>query len=97
MAHGNFSIWDSVSAKPELVKIRLIEYAARLIQERKIHHSQELEIISQDEVILTLETGDMLGVKLWLRKYAPLVEVLKPQRLRDEFKQDLEEALARYQ
>jgi len=96
MSRGDFSIWDDVITKTERVKVRLMGYAARLIQERKIHRSQELEVISQDEVILTLETGDMLGVSLWLRKYAPLVEVLEPQKLRDGFKRDLQVALSRY-
>jgi predicted DNA-binding transcriptional regulator YafY len=96
MSRGNFSIWDDVAAKSELVKVRLIEYAARLIQERKIHHSQKLEVISQDEVVLTLETGDMLGVSLWLRQYAPLVEVLEPKKLRDSFRCDLQAALSMY-
>jgi len=96
MSRGDFSIWDDVVTKPERIKVRLIEYAARLIRERKIHRSQELEEISQDEVILTLETGDLLGVSLWLRKYAPLVEVLEPQKLRDSFKRDLQVALSRY-
>lgn len=64
--------------------------------QRKIHRSQQLEVISQDEVILTLETGDMLGVNLWLRKYAPLVEVLEPERLREGFKRDLQAALSMY-
>jgi predicted DNA-binding transcriptional regulator YafY len=96
MAHGDFSIWDDVVANPEVVKVRLLGYAARLIQERKIHRSQQLEVISRDEVILSLETGDMLGVNLWLRKYAPLVEVMEPKRLRDDFIGNLEEALSRY-
>lgn len=76
--------------------MRLLEYAARLIQERKIHHSQKLEIISPDEVILTLKTGDLLGVNLWLRQFAPLVEVLRPKSLKDDFIHDLTTALERY-
>ena len=76
--------------------IRLFGYAAWHIQERKIHESQRHEIISNDEVMLTLETGDLLGVKLWLRRVAPDAEVVQPQWFRDEFLEDLRVALARY-
>ncbi len=83
--------------KPQTVKIRLFNYAAWFIQERKIHESQKHEIVSKDEVLLTLKTGDLLGVKLWLRKFAPDVEVLKPDWFRDECIGDLKSALANYE
>lgn len=66
------------------------------IQERKIHESQRHQVVSKNEVLLTLKTGDLLGVKLWLRRFAPDVEVIKPQWFREEFIGDLRVALARY-
>jgi len=95
--HGNFSIWDSPDEKPQTVKIRLFNYAAWFIQERKIHDSQKYEIVSKDEVLLTLETGDLLGVKLWLRKFAPDVEVLEPDWFRKNCIEDFKAALANYE
>jgi len=94
--HGNFSIWDDPEVKAQRVKIRLYNYAAWHIQERKIHQSQKHKIISKDEVELTLTTGDFLGVKLWLRKFAPDVKILQPAWFRDEFIADLKVALERY-
>ncbi len=95
--HGNFSIWDDPTKKVETIKVRLFGYAAWYIQERKIHKSQRHEIISKDEVLLTLKTGDLLGVKLWLRRFMPEVEVLKPRHFRDAFINDLRCALSRYE
>ena len=94
--HGNFSIWDDPEVKAQRIKIRLYNYAAWHIQERKIHQSQKHKIISKDEVELTLTTGDFLGVKLWLRKFAPDVKILQPAWFRDEFIADLKVSLERY-
>jgi len=94
--HGNFSIWDDPEVKAQRIKIRLYNYAAWHIQERKIHQSQKHKIISKDEVELTLTTGDFLGVKLWLRKFAPDVEITHPAWFRDEFIADLKVSLERY-
>ncbi|MGB0775179.1 MAG: helix-turn-helix transcriptional regulator [Akkermansiaceae bacterium] len=95
-AGGGFSIWDNSDAKPVRVRVRLWDYAAWIVQERPIHHSQKLDVISQNEVVLTLKTGDLLGVNLWLRKFAPLVKVLAPKSLLDDFRRDMQTALSRY-
>lgn len=95
MARGSFSIWDKPSAQCRCVRVKLYDYAARLIQERVIHHSQKLEVISADEVILTMKTGDLLGINLWLRQFAPMVEILEPSSLKEDFIRDLRSALVR--
>lgn len=92
---GRFSMWDDGQNEPKEVRVRLHDYAAWLIRERTIHPSQELEEVSQDEVVLKLRTGDLTGVSLWLRRFAPLVEVLEPKSLRDVFCRDLEAAIER--
>lgn len=96
LKRGDFSIWDKDGEDKLHIKVKLVDYAARIIQERKIHESQQLDIISANEVILTLKTSDQIGVNLWLRKFAPMVTVLSPQSLRQDFIHDLKQSLANH-
>jgi len=93
---GVFSIWD-YGGEGELMKIKLYDYAAHYIRETKIHPRQEIEEISENEVIVSFKSSDFIGVNLWMRKFAPLVKPLEPSRLRDDFRGDLEKALKRQQ
>lgn len=96
LKRGDFSIWDKDGANVLRIKVKLVDYAARIIQERKIHESQQLDIISKDEVILNLTTSDEIGVNLWLRKFAPSVTVLSPESLRQSFIRDMEQCLSNH-
>lgn len=90
LSRGQFSIWDSGEAEAVQMEIRLVDYAAWIIQEHTIHPSQKLEVISPNEVILHLTTSDEIGVRLWLRKYAPFVEILSPVALREQYLRELQ-------
>lgn len=89
---ATFSIWDT-GGTPEKVEIKLHDYAARIIQEQEIHPSQKLEIITADQVILTLFTSDFTGLALWLRRFTPFVQILSPHALKESFTRDLKTAL----
>ena len=91
---GRFSIWDSGSSKEsQAIRVRLFEHAGEFVRNHVIHPSQSIEVIDEHSVILNLETSDLTGVNLWLRKFMHLVQVVEPKVLKDQFIQDLKESL----
>lgn len=97
-ARGEFSIWDAGGGHTEVtaIKVRLWEYAADYVKNRKIHGSQKMEISEDGSVLLQLKTSDVLGVSLWLRRFLTQVEILEPASLRRDFANDLRAALANH-
>ncbi|MDB9741949.1 WYL domain-containing protein [Akkermansiaceae bacterium] len=92
---GEFSIWDSGVKGKEIhsVKVKLSGHAADFARSHRIHHSQEVDVIDDETAILRLKTSDLIGIKLWLRKFMHLVQILEPRQLKDEFVQDLKRSL----
>jgi len=97
LARGAFSIWEQAGQEAQKVEVKLYDYAAWFVRDQVLHPSQVIEEVSQDEVLLSLETSDLLGVQLWLRKFAPFVEVVEPLALREALVKDMEACLARNQ
>jgi len=95
LAFGEFSIWDTGSDDRKIysVKVRLFSHAADFVRSHHIHHSQKVEVVDEDTVVLKLETSDLTGVNLWLRKFMHLVQVIEPKLLKDQFIDDLRESL----
>lgn len=73
------------------IVIRFDEYQARWIRDRQWHPSQEIEELSSGELILRLKVGGIQEVKRWIMGYGPHAEVLEPESLRQQFKEEIEE------
>lgn len=61
-----------------------------------LHHSQKLEQETEDGFIFSIEVTYNYELKRWLLYYGSRVEVLEPKSLRDEIKNEMENALSRY-
>ena len=94
---GQFSIWDDPRSKQYDIKVKLYGYAAQYIQDTQIHPSQKIQVISDDETYLTLGCGDLVGVGIWLKKFAQDVEVISPQCLKNTLREQFELFLRRNQ
>ena len=92
---GEFSIWDTggEDRKVYSVTVRLFSHAADFVRSHSIHHSQKVEVVDEDSIVLKLETSDLTGVNLWLRKFMHLVQIVEPKELKDQFICDLKESL----
>lgn len=92
---GEFSIWDTSNSGEvmQTIKVKLWGHAADFVLSHKIHSSQKVELEGEGVVVLSLETSDLLGVRLWLRKFLQLVEIIEPDELRTEFINDLKVTL----
>ena len=91
---GEFSIWDTGGeTKSYSIKVKLFEHAADFVRSHVIHQSQEVEVVDSHSVILKLETSDLTGVNLWLRKFLHLVQIIEPKELKDQYLADLKVAI----
>ncbi len=76
----------------EEVVIKFDSYQARWIRERKWHPTQQIEELPDGGLILRLKTGGLGEIKRWVMGYGSHAEVLAPQSLRDEVKEEIEKA-----
>jgi len=72
------------------IAIKFDEYQARWIRDRQWHPSQQVEELPSGELILHLKVGGIQEVKRWIMGYGPHAEVLEPESLRGQFKEEIE-------
>lgn len=93
----NFSLKDYLDSafnvergeKREVV-LRFKGTASYLVREVGWHETQEVEEISEDEIIFKITTGSRAELKSWILSYGREVEVIKPQELRQEVRNEIE-------
>ena len=77
------------ATEPENIVIKFDEYQARWIRERRWHTSQQIEELPSGELILRLRVGGLGEVKRWIMGYGSHAEVLEPESLRREIKEEV--------
>ena len=71
------------------VRIRFSEYQARWVRERQYHSSQQIEELPGGGLILQMRVAGTEEVRRWLLGYGGEAEVLKPDSLREEMREEL--------
>lgn len=83
--------------QPQEVEIKIEAYQANFLRTLPLHSSQT-EIERQEQYsIFRYNLVPAFEFKQELRKHGSVLEVLKPQWLRDEFRKDLAYQLSKYQ
>ncbi len=83
--------------QPQEIEIKIEAYQANFLRTLPLHASQT-EIERQEQYsIFRYNLVPAFEFKQELRKHGSVLEVLKPQWLRDEFRKDLEYQLSKYQ
>ena len=77
------------ATEPENIVIKFDEYQARWIRERLWHSSQQVEELPSGGLILHLKVGGLGEVKRWIMGYGAHAEVLEPESLRREIRDDV--------
>jgi len=72
------------------VVLRFDAQQARYMRERRWHETQQIEELPEGGLILRFQTGGLDEVKRWVMQYGGHVEVLEPQELREQIRQDVE-------
>ena len=84
------------ATEPDNIVIRFDEYQARWIRERQWHPSQQIEELPSGELILRLRVGGLGEVKRWVMGYGSHAQVLEPESLRHEIKDEIEKMKKNY-
>ena len=74
--------------EPVDIVIKFDDYEARWIRERQWHPSQQIEELPSGGLILRLKVGGVDEVKRWIMGYGYHAEVLQPESLRAQFKDE---------
>ncbi len=71
------------------VRVRFSEYQARWVREREYHSTQQLEELTGGGLILEMRVAGTEEVRRWLLGYGGEAEVLEPESLRAEIREEL--------
>jgi proteasome accessory factor B len=87
--------FNVVWGEPQEVKIRFSPSQAPYIRERTWHPSQQIETCSDGSLILMLKVADLWEVKRWLIGFGADAEVLAPDDLRLEIRDECRRLVSR--
>jgi predicted DNA-binding transcriptional regulator YafY len=93
MLEGAFGI---VYDDPVALKVHFSAETARYIKERRWANGQVITDRPDGSVILEMKTSGWFEVKKWILSFGRCVEVLEPQKMREEIRQELLDASVRY-
>ena len=91
---GSLSIYHDTG--DVVVKIRFSPDVARYVTESQWHPSQQCDLQRDGSLIVQLSLSGMTEVKSWVLSFGKHAEVLEPEELRDEIRQELEACLENY-
>ena len=83
------SSWGVIWGEETEVKLKFSQKVARRVKESVWHPSQAIEDLPDGSCLLTVRVGSALEMTPWIRGWGPDVEVLEPQALRDELKNQI--------
>ena len=75
------------------VRIRFRPSAAPFIAEREWHETQELASENDGSVVLTMRVADTLELRRWVMSFGSEAEVLEPDSLRQEIRNEAQAIL----
>jgi len=81
---------------PVEVKIRFCAAQAPYIRERRWCKKQQMEILDDGTVILTLHTSGWYDVKKWLLSFGANAEILEPDEKRKEVQEEIKRMASQY-
>jgi predicted DNA-binding transcriptional regulator YafY/REP element-mobilizing transposase RayT len=94
MLADSFSAFEA--GKPETVRIRFDDFAARLVAERQWHKSQKLRRVAGGGAELTMEVGIAPDLESWILGWGGHAEVLEPAALREKIAREVQAMTATY-
>ena len=89
--------WGVEQGKEEMeVEVKFSGRAARFVPEYHWSDKQEIEEISENEIVFKVKTGSREEIKKWILGYGSEAEVLHPEDLRQEMQQEIEKMRDNY-
>jgi predicted DNA-binding transcriptional regulator YafY len=82
--------WGTMRGEKDVqVKVKFSGDIARWIKENNYHPTQEVEELEGGSIIMSFTTSGLSEVKGWILKYGASAEVLEPESLREEIKDEI--------
>lgn len=81
---------------PVTAKIRFSALQAPYIRERRWCKNQQIEVLKDGSIILTMNTSGWFDVKKWILSFGEDAELLEPADKREELKESLRQAAVLY-
>ncbi len=101
---GNFSLdnyfkftWGVEKGEMFTVELIFTGTAARLVQEFNWHPTQEIESLPGDKLLFRVKTCSMTEIKKWVLGFGSEVEVIKPEKLREDVVFEMKKMLENYE
>lgn len=85
-----------VTGNPVTVVLRFMKEFAPYIQRRKWHPSQQIKEFKDGSIEATFRVNGFKGIKPWMYRWIPYVEVVKPKELKEEVKMELNLSVRKY-
>lgn len=84
------------TGEPEDLAVTFGPAAARYVQERKWHHTQQIEELEDGSIVFRARVACGSEVRRWVLQYGAEAEVLSPARLRNEVAAEVAGMASRY-
>lgn len=90
---AGFGVWENTKedGSKYKIKIRLTDWAAQVVSERRWHPSQDIKLIKKDgsEIELGLELGNLKEITRWVLSWGGQAKVLAPKELKAAVKTEV--------
>jgi predicted DNA-binding transcriptional regulator YafY len=83
-------LWEKVRGNRNRVRIKFSSGAAEFVKEVKWHSSQEIEILTDGQLIFEVYLDEFSEFKKWILGFGADAEVLEPSNLRSEIAEEIE-------
>jgi predicted DNA-binding transcriptional regulator YafY len=90
---NSFGIFQG-NDRSHTVRIRFAADVARIVEESRWHHSQQLKRQHDGSLLATFELGDLHEVKSWVLSFGSKAVVLGPEELREEIMEEVQQVLS---
>jgi len=95
IADGEFGM--PLSPQPIVLEAEFMRHVAIHLREAPIAEDQVIEDVDEDNVLLRATVPDTLELRLWLKSFGDEVMMVKPEKLRQEFRQMAENLRCYYE
>jgi predicted DNA-binding transcriptional regulator YafY len=91
---GAFSAF--LDGEPAEVVLRFDAEMKPVVMRKKWHRSETTRQLADGRLEVIFNVSSAVGIKEWIYRWIPFVEVMKPAALKEEMRVELEKALARF-
>jgi len=79
--------WEVFSGEPTDVVVKFKGPAAKVVRGSQHHPDEEIEVISENEIIYSVRVNGLFEIKRWIIGFGEQAEVITPDTLKNDLKQ----------